>query len=149
MKQNYFEKHHFSRSAGQKIADNVTKVVGSWRFIIIQSSILFLWILLNSTIGILGYKWDEYPFILLNLMLSFQAAYTAPFIMMSQNRQNLIDRKHAEQDYQVNKLAEHEIELIQKQLDELTDHVKQNADQKKELKLIKAELKNLTQLLSK
>jgi uncharacterized membrane protein len=149
MNLNYFEKHHFSRSAGQKIADNVTSVVGSWRFIIIQSTILFAWIILNSTIGIMGYKWDAPPFILLNLMLSFQAAYTAPFIMMSQNRQSQIDRKHAEQDYQVNKLAEQEIELIQKQLNELTDHVKQNADQKKELKLIKSELKALTQLLSK
>jgi uncharacterized membrane protein len=146
---NYFENHHFSRSAGQKIADNVTSVVGSWRFIIIQSSVLFTWILLNSTIGIMGYKWDAPPFILLNLMLSFQAAYTAPFIMMSQNRQSQIDRKHAEQDYQVNKLAEQEIELIQQQLNELTNHVKQNTDQKKELKLITTELKALKQLLSK
>jgi uncharacterized membrane protein len=149
MKQNYFEKHHFSRSSGQKIADRVAEVVGSWNFILVQSVILFLWILLNSTTGIFGFKWDSYPFQSLNLLLSFEAAYTAPFIMMSQNRQSQIDRKHAEQDYQVNKLAEQEIELIQKQLNELTDHIKKTSDQKNELKLIKSELKVLTELLSK
>jgi uncharacterized membrane protein len=149
MNLNYFEKHHFSRSSGQKIADRVAEVVGSWDFILGQSVILFFWILLNSTVGIFGFKWDSYPFQSLNLLLSFEAAYTAPFIMMSQNRQSQIDRKHAEQDYQVNKLAEQEIELIQKQLNELTNHVKQNVDQKKELKLIKSELQALTQLLSK
>jgi uncharacterized membrane protein len=57
-------------------------------------------------------QWDLYPFILLNLALSFQAAYAAPFIMMSQNRQQDIDRKHAEKDFQVNVKAELVIELL-------------------------------------
>ena len=69
---------------GQKIADTVAATMGSWRFIIIQTTILVLWIALNITAWI--EHWDPYPFILLNLALSFQAAYAAPFIMMSQNR---------------------------------------------------------------
>jgi uncharacterized membrane protein len=69
---------------GERLADRVADVVGSWKFITVQSMLLVLWILLNA----LGpaQRWDPYPFILLNLMLSFQAAYTAPIIMMSQNR---------------------------------------------------------------
>ena len=106
-------------SRGQRIADKVAEVVGSWRFIIIQSSLLALWILLN----VVGYiqHWDPYPFILLNLALSFQAAYTAPIIMMSQNRQAVIDRLSAKQDYTVNLKAELEIELLHQKLDLLRD----------------------------
>ena len=69
-------------TAGQRIADIVAATMGSWRFIIIQSTILLLWIALNVTAYV--QRWDPYPFILLNLALSFQAAYAAPFIMMSQ-----------------------------------------------------------------
>src|SRR5262249_48668568 len=76
---------------GQRIADDVAAMMGSWTFIIIQSGILFVWIVLNITAFV--QNWDPYPFILLNLALSFQAAYAAPFIMMSQNRQQDIDRK--------------------------------------------------------
>jgi len=83
----------------------VAETVGSWRFIIIQSILLTLWILFNILAVIK--HWDPYPFILLNLMLSFQAAYTAPIIMMmSQNRQSDMDRERAEHDYQVNVKAE-------------------------------------------
>ena len=95
---------------GQKIADTVASTMGSWRFIIIQTTILFFWIVLNVTAYIA--RWDPYPFILLNLALSFQAAYAAPFIMMSQNRQQDIDRRAAETDYQINIKAELEIELL-------------------------------------
>ena len=63
--------------------------------------------------------WDPYPFILLNLALSFQAAYAAPFIMMSQNRQQEIDRQAAMDDYQINVKAELEIELLHNKIDEL------------------------------
>ncbi len=83
-------------SIGQRIADVVASTMGSWSFIIIQSTILFFWIVLNITAYI--EHWDPYPFILLNLALSFQAAYAAPFIMMSQNRQQDIDRRQAEND---------------------------------------------------
>ena len=104
---------------GQKIADWVAATMGSWTFIIIQSTILFFWIVLNVTAYI--QRWDPYPFILLNLVLSFQAAYAAPFIMMSQNRQQDIDRKEAANDHQINIKAELEIELLHQKIDELRE----------------------------
>ena len=104
---------------GQRVADVVAAGMGSWRFIIIQSAILLVWIILNVTAWV--ERWDPYPFILLNLALSFQAAYAAPFIMMSQNRQQDIDRKKAENDYQVNIKAELEIELLHQKIDELRE----------------------------
>jgi uncharacterized membrane protein len=104
---------------GQKIADGVAATMGSWNFIIIQSTILLAWIILNVTAWIR--HWDPYPFILLNLALSFQAAYAAPFIMMSQNRQQDVDRKKAESDYQINIKAELEIELLHEKIDQLRE----------------------------
>jgi uncharacterized membrane protein len=95
---------------GQRVADRVAATMGSWRFIIIQSGLLAVWIILNL-IGWLGH-WDPYPFILLNLVLSFQAAYAAPIIMMSQNRQTEKDRLAAQLDYDVNVKAEEEIKAI-------------------------------------
>jgi uncharacterized membrane protein len=106
-------------TAGQKVADAVAAGMGSWRFIIIQSIILVIWIILNLTAYV--QQWDPYPFILLNLALSFQAAYAAPFIMMSQNRQQDIDRKQAENDYQINIKAELEIELLHQKIDQLRE----------------------------
>ncbi|MDB5721129.1 MAG: hypothetical protein JWP15_1747, partial [Alphaproteobacteria bacterium] len=98
------EKHQLPSDSeltiGQRIADTVASTMGSWRFIIIQSALLTAWIVLNITAWI--NHWDPYPFILLNLALSFQAAYAAPFIMMSQNRQQDVDRKQAENDYKIN-----------------------------------------------
>src|SRR5437660_8608570 len=104
---------------GQRIADTVAATMGSWTFIIIQSVILLIWIVLNVTAYV--QQWDPYPFILLNLALSFQAAYAAPFIMMSQNRQQDIDRKAAEHDYQINIKAELEIELLHQKIDQLRE----------------------------
>jgi uncharacterized membrane protein len=109
---------------GQKIADAVADTMGSWRFIIVQSTLLACWITLNATAWI--NHWDPYPFILLNLMLSFQAAYAAPFIMMSQNRQASKDRIAAEIDHQVNAKAELEVGLILKRLDDLDQVVSDN-----------------------
>jgi uncharacterized membrane protein len=104
-------------SVGQRVADMVAATMGSWTFIIIQSVILLVWIILNVTAYVK--QWDPYPFILLNLALSFQAAYAAPFIMMSQNRQQEIDRQAANGDYQVNIKAELEIELLHDKIDAL------------------------------
>jgi len=106
-------------SFGERVSDRVAAVVGSWRFIIIQSVLLVVWLALN----IIAWTehWDPYPFILLNLVLSFQAAYTAPIIMMSQNRQAAIDRGAAEHDYDVNVKAELEIELLHQKLDLLRE----------------------------
>jgi uncharacterized membrane protein len=103
-------------TAGQRIADRLAAVMGSWGFIITQSIILAIWITLN----VVGYinHWDPYPFILLNLALSFQAAYAAPIIMMSQNRQASKDRLMAEQDYEVNIKAEDELKSIMSHLEQ-------------------------------
>ena len=104
---------------GDRVADWVAATMGSWNFIIIQSVLLIVWIVLNVTAFV--YNWDPYPFILLNLALSFQAAYAAPFIMMSQNRQAAIDRAAAQSDYQINAKAELEIELLHQKLDLLRE----------------------------
>jgi uncharacterized membrane protein len=106
-------------TVGQRIADTVAATMGSWKFIIIQSVILMFWIALNVTAYV--QQWDPYPFILLNLALSFQAAYAAPFIMMSQNRQQDIDRKSAEDDFKINIKAELEIELLHQKIDQLRE----------------------------
>jgi len=116
---------------GQRIADTVADTMGSWRFIIIQSSLLAVWITLNVTAWI--NHWDPYPFILLNLMLSFQAAYAAPFIMMSQNRQAAKDRIAAEIDHDVNAKAEIEVGLILKRLDDLDKMVEDNQQEIKKM----------------
>lgn len=110
---------HEGTTLGQRVADSVAAVMGSWGFIIIQSLILLCWITLN----IYGWikAWDPYPFILLNLMLSFQAAYAAPIIMMAQNRQSDIDRQKAEKDYDVNLKAELEIEALHQKIDLLRE----------------------------
>ena len=113
------EPPQFRLTLGQRIADVVAASMGSWPFIIAQSVLLTIWIILNVTAWI--EHWDPYPFILLNLALSFQAAYAAPFIMMSQNRQADIDRKAAESDYQVNIKAELEIELLHQKIDALRE----------------------------
>lgn len=102
-------------TVGQKVADTVAATVGSWRFIIIQSSILAIWLALNIT-GIV-FRWDPYPFILLNLALSFQAAYAAPFVMMSQNRQSEKDRLTAQNDFLTDCKGEEEIRFIMEHLD--------------------------------
>ena len=111
--------HPSDLSMGQRIADKVAETMGSWTFIIIQSVILLIWVVLN-VIGFIK-AWDPYPFILLNLALSFQAAYAAPIIMMSQNRQQDIDRRAAENDYKINIKAELEIELLHHKLDQLRE----------------------------
>jgi len=102
-------------TTGQKTSDIIAKTVGSWKFIIMQSVCIIVWIIYNSINH--DSTWDPYPFILLNLMLSFQAAYTAPAIMMSQNRLSEIDRQQANNDFEVNVKAELEIELLHQKID--------------------------------
>lgn len=100
---------------GQRAADSVTRIVGSWPFIIVQSILLTIWVILNVTAWI--NHWDPYPFILMNLVLSLQAAYTAPVIMMSQNRQMEHDRLEAHNDYQINIKTEREVLAILEHLE--------------------------------
>ena len=108
-----------TRTFGQKAADFLTKWAGSWAFIIGFFVFLGIWMSTNGYFllryiqtGIL----DEYPFILLNLVLSCLAAIQAPIILMSQNRQTQRDRTRAEYDYAINRKAEREIQRIQKHI---------------------------------
>lgn len=122
-------------TVGQRVADKVADTIGSWRFIITQTIILTIWITLNVIAQVykLGWAWDIYPFILLNLALSFQAAYSGPVIMMSQNRQSLKDRIAAEVDHDVNTKAELEISNLIRHVEELTLLVEENHIEAKRL----------------
>ena len=102
-------------TAGQRASDWITAKIGSWAFIIGQSVLLALWAILNITAWVR--HWDTYPFIFMNLLLSLQAAYTAPMIMMSQNRAAVRDRVEAHIDYEVNLMAEAEIKVILENLE--------------------------------
>jgi uncharacterized membrane protein len=110
-KVNWHQKHTEEMSYGQKLADSVATGMGSWRFIIIQTVIVIVWMGLN-VVGFV-YHWDVYPYILLNLLFSTQAAYAAPIIMMAQNRQNERDRAQADEDFRTNVEAKKEIEQLQ------------------------------------
>jgi uncharacterized membrane protein len=114
--QNVNELHEEHRTFGDRVADGVAEVVGSWSFILTQTALLGMWIVLNVVLAAGWWMsekpWDPYPFILLNLVLSFQAAYTGPIVMMSQNRQAAKDRIAAENDYEVNRTSERELEVV-------------------------------------
>jgi len=106
--------HKDSSTFGQKLADSVATGMGSWRFIIWQTIIVICWMTMNAIAW--KYHWDLYPYILLNLVFSTQAAYAAPIIMMAQNRQNERDRAQADSDFKTNKEAKKEIEELQVRL---------------------------------
>ena len=95
-----------ARTNGEWLADLAVKWVGSWTFLIIQSVLLIIWMLLN-VFGWISH-WDPYPFVLLNLVLSFQAAFATPVILMSENRQARLDERRNHLDLQINLLAEQE-----------------------------------------
>ena len=113
----WHQRHMEGFSFGQKIADKVAEGMGSWTFIIAQTIFVAFWMLFN-VIGII-YHWDPYPFILLNLLFSTQAAYAAPIIMMAQNRQNERDRVQAMADFKTNLDAKKEIEALQQHLSQI------------------------------
>lgn len=110
----WHQAHHDDRTFGQRVADGTAHVLGSWGFIIGQTVVVAAWIVLNLTAWLRS--WDPYPFILLNLLFSVQAAYAAPVLMMSQNRQAERDRYQARADFETNVKAESEIEDIQAHL---------------------------------
>ena len=111
----WHDSHKEASTFGQRLADRVAGVMGSWRFIIWQTIIVGLWMTIN--VVALVHHWDPYPYILLNLLFSTQAAYAAPIIMMAQNRQSERDRAQAESDYRTNVAAKKEIEELMKRLD--------------------------------
>jgi uncharacterized membrane protein len=111
---NWHEKHDARLTIGQRIADKVASGMGSWGFIITQTIFVIIWMVVN-VIGMLNH-WDPFPFILLNLLFSTQAAYAAPIIMMAQNRQSDRDRYQAAEDFRTNVEAKNEIDELQAML---------------------------------
>jgi len=107
-------------SQGQRISDKVARFGGSWKFIIVFGIILTIWIIFN-VIAMGNYKFDPYPFILMNLILSCIAALQAPVIMMSQNRQEEKDRMRSENDYLINLKAEMQIRSMHQKMDLLLE----------------------------
>lgn len=116
-KKTWHNKHEEALTFGERVSDNVARVMGSWTFIIWQSAIVLIWMGLNIVAFVS--HWDPYPFILLNLLFSTQAAYAAPIIMMSQNRHTERDRYQALDDYETNKKAKEEIEALQTHLSKI------------------------------
>ena len=94
------------RTRGERLAEWLATLVGSWTFLIVQTLILLSWLTLNVAMWIS--HWDPYPFIILNLALSFQSAYAAPILMISQNRQAKLNERRNHLDLQINMLAEQE-----------------------------------------
>lgn len=117
VQKNWHEKHKETLGFGSRLADSVANGMGSWKFIIVQTILVVLWMGLNMIAFVK--HWDVYPFILLNLVFSTQAAYAAPIIMMAQNRQNERDRLQAQADYQTNIDAKIEIEALAIKLNSL------------------------------
>jgi uncharacterized membrane protein len=107
-----------SLTLGERIADKIAEFGGSWTFIISFFVFILAWVFLN-TVAYKSSRFDEYPFILLNLILSCIAAVQAPIIMMSQNRQEAKDRLRAKNDYNINLKAEQEIRELNAKIDEL------------------------------
>lgn len=116
-KTTWHQQHAQASGYGDRLADFVAKMMGSWTFIIIQTIIVILWMGMNVVAYIS--HWDPYPYILLNLLFSTQAAYAAPIIMMAQNRQNERDRVQANEDYRTNLEAKKEIEELQLRLNKI------------------------------
>lgn len=114
-------------SLGDRMADKLADIAGSWKFIIAFAVILFFWIYMN--ISLFKSPFDPYPFILLNLVLSCIAAIQAPIIMMSQNRQEDKDRQRAENDYKVNLKAEFVVEDMYESLEKVIGNQQKILDQ--------------------
>jgi uncharacterized membrane protein len=137
--QNMNESREDNLSFGQRLADRVARFGGSWKFIISFMLLLVIWIVINLVL--VGHnRFDPYPFILLNLLLSCLAAIQAPVIMMSQNRQEEKDRKRNENDYVVNLKAEIEIRTLHQKIDLLIqEQFKQLIEsQAEQIKLLQA-----------
>jgi uncharacterized membrane protein len=111
--------HTANSTMGERVADHVAAFIGSWQFIIIQSVIFFVWVVVNTIWFLERYQFDPYPFILFNLFMSAEAAYSSPLILMSQNRQTDRDREQAQHDYETNVAAKEEIETILRELGRL------------------------------
>jgi CRP/FNR family transcriptional regulator, cyclic AMP receptor protein len=123
---------------GERLADHVVNIGGSWMFIIVFGTVAGIYTILNQLLG--KTAWDPYPFILLNLILSLLAAIQAPVIMMSQNRQDRKDRVRSELDYTVNRRSEmeiqglaHKLNLMAEQLGDIEDVLRGNGEKRREM----------------
>ncbi len=114
-----YEEMEEQATLGDRMADKISTIAGSWRFIIFFCMLMAIWIGTNASLG--SHAFDPFPFILLNLALSTLAALQAPVILMSQNRQAAKDRAVAQNDYQVNLKSEVEIADLHRKMDSLTE----------------------------
>ena len=113
---NWHRRHADAQPFGHRVADALANLIGSWKFLIFQTVIFVVWVIVNTVWLLEAYQFDPYPFILFNLFMSAEAAYASPLILMSQNRQAERDRHHAEMDYETNLAAKEEIEAILREL---------------------------------
>ncbi len=148
--QNINQVHEEQMTFGQRLADKLAVVAGSWSFILGFLGILLVWVIVNGVV-LLNRSFDPYPFILLNLVLSGMAGVQAPVIMMSQNRQEAKDRLRAEHDYEVNLKAEMEIEQLHRKMDNLRERQwKELVEmQQTQIKLLEQQLAMLQQVADK
>jgi uncharacterized membrane protein len=119
---NWHQQHADAQPFADRVADALANLIGSWKFILIQTAIFVVWVIVNTLWLLQAYQFDPYPFILFNLFMSAEAAYASPLILMSQNRQADRDRLHAEEDYRTNLAAKEEIETILRELSRLEVH---------------------------
>ena len=112
--------HHEDRTFGERVADHAAAAIGSWTFLIVQSLLLTIWIILN-VVGLFIAHWDPYPFILLNLLLSVQAAYAAPVLMLAGVRQAKKDRLTLEH-------AALEADVSGEAIDRILKNIRQNTE---------------------
>jgi uncharacterized membrane protein len=116
------------RTLGERVADDVATFAGSWRFILIFTFLLFCWITFNSVEYLSAYHFDPYPFILLNLILSFIAAFQAPFIMMSQNRtEHKQDEAYRDIFFELKELLHQDIEH-EREIQSLEHQIKEDVN---------------------
>ncbi len=124
---NWHDTHMAASDFGDRLADGIASFIGSWTFLIAQTIIFIIWVLINTMYLFKIIEFDPYPFILFNLFMSAEAAFSGPLILMSQNRQAHRDRHQAEMDYQTNCEAKQEIEHLQTELarieNEKLDHI--------------------------
>jgi uncharacterized membrane protein len=120
----------FGDDAYGRVAERVARSLGTWQFVIGQTLLLIVWVVINANLLHLGWQWDVYPFILLNLCLSFQAAYAAPLILVAENRQadrdragEIADATHRQEEFdQLAALQQQNTELTQ-QIHDLTTEI--------------------------
>ncbi|MDA0286092.1 MAG: DUF1003 domain-containing protein [Actinobacteria bacterium] len=104
----------YNRSAFGQFAENVARLMGTARFLLIQSVLVLIWVAIN--VSFIAFQWDKYPFILLNLMFSIQAAYAAPLILLAHNRQESRDREQAQVDRNVATRTQNDAEFLAREI---------------------------------